>query len=108
MKNFDAVKVLLSESGHYKPVYDNGQLGYDHFGHVYLLEKGETLENVKSVLGHPLYKFGMNQTQLVGFLTSMSGSIPALDFTKKWKHQEVYDAFNISQDQREKIDDRSK
>ena len=106
MENFDKAKVIISESGHYKPVYDDGQLGYDHFGHVYILKDGETIENIKSVLEHPLYKWGMNQTQLVGFLTSMSGSIPALDFTKKWKHQEVYDEFNISQDQREKIDDR--
>lgn len=105
VKHHGSSKVMVSVSGEYKPYYDNGTLGYDSFIVLYILKKDETLENLKSVLDHPLYRFVMDQTRFAGFLGPMLPLLPALDFTKKWKHQEVYDAFKIKQAQREKIDD---
>lgn len=105
IKNHKTSKVMVSVSGEYKPYYDDGKLGYDPFIVLYVLKKGETLENLKSVLDHPLYKFVMDQTRFAGFLGPMLPLLPSLEFTKKWKYQEVYDAFNITQFQREKIDD---
>lgn len=105
MQNFDREKVLLSESGAYKPVYDDGKKGYDSFCHVYFLKPKETLENVRNVMEHPIYKFAMDQTQLVGWLSSMTHNLPALDFTKKLKSQEIYDSFNLTDDQQDKIDE---
>jgi hypothetical protein len=105
MQNFERQKILLSESGNYKPVYDDGKMGYDSFCHVYFLKSNETLDYVKNVIEHPLYKFAMDQTQLVGWLSSMVHSLPALDFTKKLKSQDIYDSFGITLDQQDKIDE---
>jgi len=105
MKNFNLEKVLLSESGAYKPVYDDGNTGYDSFCHVYFLRPKETLENVRNVLEHPIYKYCMDQTQLVGWLSSMTHKLPALDFTKKLKSQDIYNTFGITADQQDKIDE---
>ena len=105
MQNFDSEKVLLSESGAYKPVYDDGKTGYDSFCHVYFLKAKETLPNVSNVMEHPIYKFAMDQTQLVGWLSSMTHNLPALDFTRKMKSQEIYDSFNLTDDQQDRIDE---
>lgn len=106
MQNFDREKVLLSVSGAYKPVYDDGKTGYDSFCLVNLLKDNESLENVRNVIEHPLYLFAMEQTQLVGWLSKpMVANLPALDFTRKMKSQEIYDSFNLTDDQQDKIDE---
>jgi hypothetical protein len=106
MQNFDREKVLLSVSGAYKPVYDDGKTGYDSFCLVNLLKDNESLENVRNVIEHPLYLFAMEQTQLVGWLSKpMVANLPALDFTRKMKSQEIYDSFNLTDNQQDKIDE---
>ena len=71
----------------------------------YFLKAKETLPNVSNVMEHPIYKFAMDQTQLVGWLSSMTHNLPALDFTRKMKSQEIYDSFDLTDDQQDRIDE---
>lgn len=105
MKHHDSIKVTLSISGEYKPIYDEGKLGYDGFCILYILKENETIENIKSFLNHPVVHFGMDQTRLTGFLSPMADKLPDIGFNKKWKHQEVYDVLGITNEQRILIDD---
>jgi hypothetical protein len=106
--NLGKPKIMFSISGNFVPVYDpKGEYSSSNFCCVYYLQENETVENAKSVLEHPLYKFLEKSYNFSGYTSSVLGSLPKLDFTKEWTVTDIYEHFNITEDERKYIEDRT-
>jgi len=97
-KNFDDKKVMFSDSGYFKPRYDNGELGSSQRCYYILVPDETTGQIVTELLYLKLYQFIVSTAKWSGFsdLTVLR-SLPVVDLTKKWTNNDLYQHFNLTQ-----------
>lgn len=93
-------KVIVSASSVYAPYYDKGEYLYSNMTMAYLLEDGEKLENVKTILSSKLYLL-VNEFNIWGGWVSFETirNLPKLDTSKKWTNEEIYKEFKLTKEE---------
>lgn len=99
-------KVMVSLSGKYAPYYDNGNCSPSAMIISLLLEENETVENAQTVFDSKLYKLMVDVVfRYNGWINGrVLNSLPALDLTKSWTDEEIYDYFELTQSEKESIE----
>jgi hypothetical protein len=95
------VKVMVSLSGRYEPFYDNGNTSPSGFVVCLKIKEGETLKNAQSVLSSKLYTLVVDKLfRYNGFINgNVLKGLPALDLTCTWNDQDIYNYFQLTQDE---------
>jgi hypothetical protein len=78
---------------------DNGNSGYDVFTYAYLLKEGETLESALSVLNSKVYRFILNQKWNQYFTKYIPNSIHKPFLNKVYTDNDIYQMFNLTQNE---------
>jgi len=98
-----AKKVMVCSSGNFLPIYDNGTMGFTSKIYVYYLRSGETLKSIKSYLESKVVKVILQSNKTSGWVSYAFRLLPRINFTKVWTDEELYDYFNLSEQEREYI-----
>lgn len=95
------VKVMVSLSGRYEPFYDDGNTSPSGFIICLKMKDEETLANAKSVLDSKLYRLVVDKLfRYNGFINgNVLKGLPALDLKKLWSDQDIYDYYDLTQDE---------
>lgn len=98
-------KVMVSLSGKYVPYYDNGDCSPSGMVVCLLLKENETIDNARSVLDSKLYKIMVDVVfRYNGWINgNVLKALPALDLTRSWTDDEIYDHFELSKSERNAI-----
>jgi site-specific DNA-methyltransferase (adenine-specific) len=78
---------------------DNGNSGYDVFTYSYLLQNNENLDSALSVLNSKLYRFVLNQKWNQYFTKYIPNSVHKPNLDKIYTDEEIYEIFNLTQDE---------
>ena len=78
---------------------DTGNSGYDVFTYSYLLQKNENLDSALSVLNSKLYRFVLNQKWNQYFTKYIPNSVHKPNLDKIYMDEEIYEIFNLTQDE---------
>ena len=102
-------KVMVSLSGRYEPFYDNGNTSPSGFIVCLKIKQGETLDNARSVFDSKLYRLVVDKLfRYNGFINgNVLKGLPALDLTKTWTDQDIYQHFQLTQDEIDAIERNS-
>ncbi len=92
-------KVMVSSSGTFLPVYDNGKLGFGHNIYVYYLDKGETFDSIKSFIESKLIKSILKDNKSSGWTSYALRELPKIDFSRVWTDEELYAHFDLTQEE---------
>jgi hypothetical protein len=92
---------MVSLSGRYEPFYDNGNTSPSGFVVCLKIKEGETLKNAQSVLSSKLYTLVVDKLfRYNGFINgNVLKGLPALDLTCTWNDQDIYNYFQLTQDE---------
>jgi len=94
--NITIQKVVVSRSGYYKPILDNGQIGTTETN---FYVESDNLEGVFNTLTHPLYKFVVNMSKFNGFIhQQVLKSLP-----NPGNVNNIFDVFNITTTEKDYI-----
>ena len=95
-------KVLISISGRYSPLLDDeGNLSQTIMNMPYLLGDKESGKYAIQVFNSKLYTFIIDKAyRYNGWInTRIISNLPALDFTRSWNDQQIYEYFNLTQEE---------
>lgn len=106
-KNFDDKKVMFSDSGYFKPRYDNGQLGSSQRCYYILVKDNSEGTNLAEILNRKVYQFIVSTAKWSGFsdLTVLR-SLPAVDLSRSWTDEELYAYFNLTSEEIKLIEEQ--
>ena len=101
-------KVVFNIGNRYwQPYYDLEGINLAAQGFAIKLTGKEDVENLKSVFESKVFSYvsWWYQLQMKGFMkTNIVKAYPKMDLTKKWTDDEIYNHFNLSQDERDHIE----
>lgn len=101
-------KVLFNIGNRYwQPYYDLEGINVAAQGFAIRLTGNESIENLKSVFESKLFSYisWWYQLQMKGYMkTNIVKSYPEIDLSKKWTDTELYDYFEIDQEERAQIE----
>jgi site-specific DNA-methyltransferase (adenine-specific) len=102
-------KVMVSLSGRYEPFYDNGNTSPSGFIICLKLKQGETLVNAQSVFDSKLYRLVVDKLfRYNGFINgNVLKNLPSLDLKKMWTDQNIYNHFQLTQDEIDAVERNS-
>lgn len=104
----DTPKVLVSLSGKYAPRFDN-QNGFTEMCILILFDSEEEGRNAVSILNSRLYHWIVDHFKHSGFNPMQQiYSLPKLDLTHPWTDQEIYQHFNLTQEEIDHIESKVK
>jgi hypothetical protein len=108
-KNFDSKKVMFSDSGYFKPVYDNGKMGTSERCKYIIVNSDVEGKYLTNILSLNVYQFIVNTAKWSGFsdLTVLR-SLPAVDISRSWTNQELYKHFNLTTEEIKLIEETIK
>jgi hypothetical protein len=64
-QNMNIEKIVVSRSGYYKPIIDNGNIGTTETN---FFIRSNNLDNVFNILSHPIYRFVVEKSKFNGFI----------------------------------------
>lgn len=98
-------KVMVSLSGKYAPYYDNGDCSPSGMVVCLLLNEDENIEYAKSIFDSKLYKLMVDVVfRYNGWINgNVLKSLPALDLTRSWTDEEIYNYFNLTDSEKNAI-----
>jgi len=98
-------KVMVSLSGKYAPYYDDGDCSPSGMVVCLLLNENETIENARTVFDSKLYKIMIDIVfRYNGWINgNVLKALPALDLTRSWSDDEIYDHFGLSKSERDAV-----
>ena len=100
-------KVIFSESGNFKPFFDDGQIGCVwHACHIPVNTEIEG-NNLVNYLNSKIIKFIEKISRTSGW-SSLSSEIPRVDLSRSWTDQELYEFFNLTQEEIDYIESQVK
>jgi hypothetical protein len=101
-------KVLFNIGNRYwQPYYDLDGINVAAQGFAVKITGNEKIENLKSVFESKLFSYisWWYQLQMKGYMkTNIAKAYPAVDLSKKWSDDELYDHFGLDQDERSQIE----
>jgi len=101
-------KVIISISGNYVPVYDNGGMSFTGMCVVYYLEGTDKLDSVQSYLNSKLVRFVLNENKYTGWVSPVITDLPNVDKTKVWTDKDLYKHFKLTKEEVKYIEDATK
>ena len=107
IQNASCKKVIISISGNYVPVYDQGGMSFTGMCVVYYLKDNEIMDSVKSFLDSKLVKFVLKENKYTGWVSPVISDLPNVDKTKIWSDKDLYAHFNLTQEEIDYIEARS-
>lgn len=98
----DYKKVMVSLSGKYAPYYDDGDCSPSGMVICLLLSDNETTENARTVFDSKLYKMMVDVVfRYNGWINgNVLKSLPALDLTRSWTEEDIFDYFDFTESER--------
>jgi hypothetical protein len=94
--NLELPKVVVSRSGYYKPILDNGQKGTTETN---FYVESDNIERVFNILTHPLYKFVVTMSKFNGFIhQQVLKSLP-----NPGDVRDIFEVFGITDTEKEYI-----
>lgn len=101
---FDGWKVFVTRSGYIRPTYDKN-CGATQASLFRKCENEEEAKRLISVLKSNLYDYIIKKARFSGFNhQNVLRSIPKVDLDEKWTDQELYDHFNLSEEEIKEIE----
>lgn len=102
----DKRKVMVSLSGKFEPYYCNGNCSPSGMIVCLLLEENETVENAESVFHSKLYQLMVDKVfRYNGWINGrVLNSLPKLDLTRKWSDEDIYNYFNLTENERKAVE----
>jgi len=108
----DKLRVMVNLSGHWyskktpwKYIRVTRAMSGQGTLHINCDNKFEA-KSIKSFLSSKLYNFWVNKTKTSGFNTGL-GNLPMLETDKIWSDNEIYNKFNLTQDEIDYIEEHS-
>lgn len=98
-------KVLISQSSTYNPFYDSGEYGFTQNVTALIFDDKKKAKSSASVLSNKLYRY-LVEIQKMGPAISPQSlqNLPKVDLDKDWTDEELYDHFNLSDDEIKEIE----
>ena len=107
--NQNQKKVLFTKSGYFKPCYDNGQKGVTEAAFYILVDSNKEGQNLIDILNGKLYRFIVSTSKWSGFnMPEVVQTLPWLDTQKTWTDRDIYNYFELTQDEIDLIEDTLK
>lgn len=100
-------KVIVSISGNYVPVYDNGGMSFTCMCLAYYLKSNDNMDAIRSILESKIVKFVLNENKYTGWVSPVLSELPDIDKSKVWSDQELYNHFNLTQEEIDHIESHS-
>ena len=98
-------KVLASLSGYFKPVYDDGVLGFSEASIAILVTDSHEAANVINNLTSNFYKFVLDMSKFTGFTNQYAlKKFGWVGSQKSWTDKEIYAHFGLTQEEIEYIE----
>jgi hypothetical protein len=98
-KDFAKNKIIWTLSGYFKPFYDNGNFGTSEVCQYVIVADQNEAEKILSYLNSKLYNFLISTGKWSGFLNGkLLCSLPKLA-DKIWTDAELYQHFNLTQEE---------
>jgi site-specific DNA-methyltransferase (adenine-specific) len=101
-------KVIISISGNYVPVYDQGGMSFTGMCLAYYLKDGESMDSIRSYLESKLVKFILNENKYTGWVSPVISDLPDVSKTKVWTDQDLYKHFGLTQEEINYVENESK
>jgi len=102
-------KVLFSNCGTYKTVFDDGTMGTCWHSHSIIVKNKEEADCLISYLNSKIIKFFNKINRTGGFMNeTFPYHIPKIDLSKTWTDQELYQHFNLTQEEIDYIEESLK
>jgi superfamily II DNA or RNA helicase len=99
-KDLTLTKVLFSNCGEFNPIYDEGTRGTCWHSHAIEVKNEKEGNNLINYLNSKLIKFLNVNNRSGGFATDFfCYHIPYVDISKSWTDQELYEYFNLTQEE---------
>jgi len=96
----DNKKVMWSRSGYTKPFYDDGNLGCTDMGYYIEVVGEEQGRNLESFLTSKLMAYIFRTAKWSGFGNELVfNGIPKIDLTNKLTDQQIFDLFNLTEEE---------
>jgi hypothetical protein len=92
-------KVIISLSGSYVPIYDQGGMSFTTMCVVYYLKKNDSMDSIQSFLNSKLVKFILSENKYTGWVSPVISDLPNIDKTKIWSNSDLYDHFDLTQEE---------
>ena len=92
-------KVIISISGNYVPVYDQGGMSFTGMCLAYYLKPNDSMESIRSFLESRLVKFVLNENKYTGWVSPVISDLPEIDKTRTWTDQDLYAHFGLTQEE---------
>ena len=101
---YDKTKVIVSDSGYLNPILDINCNTTQH-SFYFLIENESEGENLVNILKSNLYDYCLTRSKFSGFFNGeVLKNIPKIDLTKVWTNKEIYEYFNLSEEEIEHIE----
>jgi hypothetical protein len=95
-RNINIGKIVVSRSGYYKPIIDNGEMGTTETN---FFVRSNNLNDIFNILSHPLYKFVVEKSKFNGFIhQQVLKSLP-----NPGTFENLFEVFNITEDEKQYI-----
>jgi len=97
-------KIMFSNCGAYKVVFDDGQMGSCWHSHSIFVNDEETTPML-NYLETKIIKYYNKINRLGGFINeTFSHNIPKIDLSRSWTDQQLYEHFGLTQEEIEEIE----
>lgn len=101
----DSKKVMWSRSGYTKPFFDNGTLGCTDMGYYILVDSDQEGKDLEKFLNSDLMSYIFKTAKWSGFGNEkVFCSIPVYDYSNGLNNSDIYNFFDISEQEVEYID----
>ena len=102
-EHFNKCKVIVSDSGYLNPIIDKNCNTTQH-SFYFLVENEIKGQNLIKVLKSNLYDYCLKKSKFSGFFHGeVLKNIPIVDLNKEWTDEELYEYFNLTQEEIEHI-----
>jgi len=99
-------KVIYQTVSSFEPFYDDGNIGVGRGSNSIFVNNKEEGENLLSYLNSKLFKFVQENSRQGGWFGMKM--LPEIDISKKWSDKELYDYFNLTQEEIDYIESNVK
>jgi hypothetical protein len=102
--DFDSNKIIISLSGVYQPLKDQGTQGFTDMCLAYIIKPSETLDSAYSVINSKMFHFVMECNKWSGFNNKQmirNFALPKLD--KVYTDDEIFDYFDLTVEEKDFI-----
>ena len=104
-------KIIYSDSGYARPFYDKGKFGLNSHAHAIFIENQKQADNLIFYFNSKLVKYLESLIPTSGFATGITKIInylPEINISRSWTNQELYEYFNLTQEEIKYIESQIK